>query len=93
MHPRRRILFGLRPADLMPPRTFRDVLRRMAVRLGFCSIPYLVIACLFAAFGDDRLFSGLGFWWCVVAISTAGLLIDLVRLRCVRRLGVEAPAG
>ncbi|AMV36753.1 hypothetical protein [Planctomyces sp. SH-PL62] len=91
MNPQRRNLFGLRPADLLPPRSSRDILRRTAVRLGFCSIPYLAIAAIFAAFGDDRSLRGFGFWLCVVAVPSAGLLIDLVRLWRVRNSGQKVP--
>lgn len=66
--------------------------RRTAVRLGFCSIPYLVIAWSFAYFVDDRLIRGFWYWYMVVGIPAGGLLLDLWRLRRTRSFHPTTPA-
>jgi hypothetical protein len=66
------------------PTTKTDLLRRCAVRIGFCTVPYLMLAWLWSAYRDDRLFHGFWFWWCVVLIPALGLVVDLWRLKQTR---------
>ena len=66
------------------PTTKTDLLRRSALRIGFCTGPYLVIAWLWSSYRDDRLFHGFGFWWCVVLIPVLGFAVDLWRLKQTR---------
>ena len=74
----------MKSPQLFLPTTRPDVLRRSAVRIGLCAVPYLVLAWLWSAYRDDRLFHGWGFWLCVVAIPLLGLVVDLWRLRQTR---------
>lgn len=74
---------------MSPPRFYiltkkADLVRRCATRVGFCTVPYLVLALLWSAYRDDRLLHGLGFWLCVVVIPLAGLLVDAWRLQQTR---------
>ena len=62
------------------PTTPTDLLRRCAVRIGFVTVPYLVLAWLWSYYRDDRLFHGFWFWLCVVVIPALGLLVDSWRL-------------
>jgi hypothetical protein len=68
------------------PTSRGDLVRRSALRIGWCAVPYLVIACLWSVYRDDRLLHGWWFFWCVVVISVGGLLLDLWRL-------LQAPDG
>jgi hypothetical protein len=56
-----------------------DVLRRSAIRLVFCTLPYLALAWLWSLKGNDVLFHGFWFWYAVVLIPGLGLAFDLAR--------------
>jgi hypothetical protein len=73
------------------PTTIRDLLRRSAIRIGCCALPYTVIAWLWSLYRDDRLFYGVHFFWCVVLIPGAGLALDVWRLQ--HRPAVGGPTG
>ena len=62
------------------PTSRSDLLKRSALRIGCCAVPYLVIAWLWSAYHDDRLLQGWWFFWCVVVIPVGGFLLDLWRL-------------
>ena len=62
------------------PTSRSDLLKRSALRIGCCAVPYLVIAWLWSAYRDDRLLQGWWFFWCVVVIPVGGFLLDLWRL-------------
>jgi hypothetical protein len=63
------------------PITRTDLLRRSAVRLGFFTLLYLVLAWLWSVYRDDRLFHGFSFWFAVVLVPGLGLAVDLWRLK------------
>jgi hypothetical protein len=66
------------------PLTFADVLRRTAIRLGFCTFPYLLMAyAVYFFWADKRFFNGLGYVL-ILAIPALGLAIDLRRLLAAR---------
>lgn len=68
------------------PTKWADVVRRSGIRVGFCALPYLLIACWYAvAFHDDRLLRFWEFWWCVVIIPAAGFLTDVWRIQETER--------
>ena len=56
-----------------------ELFRRSAIRLGFCTLPYLALAWLFSLKGNDFLFHGFWFWYAVVIIPGLGLAFDLAR--------------
>jgi hypothetical protein len=58
-----------------------DLLKRSAVRVGFCAAPYFLLAWLWSVYRDDRFFHGWWFWWCVVLIPGLGLALDVWRLK------------
>jgi len=62
------------------PTTRRDLLRRSVLRIGCCAVPYLLVACLWSVYRDDRLFHGWWFFWCIVVIPAGGFSLDLWRL-------------
>jgi hypothetical protein len=88
-----RFPLGLRADWLFVPTTAADVSRRTAVRVGLCSVPYLLIAWTFAAFVDHRLLKGFAYWFCVFIIPGGGLLLDLWRLRRTRELHPKMPSA
>lgn len=66
------------------PTTKTDLLSRLAVRLGYCTLPYLALAWSWSFFyGDDRFFRGLSLWL-VVLVPVVGLALDLWRLKQTR---------
>ena len=51
------------------------------MRIGFCALPYLVLAWLLRTFdGNDALFNGFCFWTAVVVVPVLGLVLDLALL-------------
>lgn len=60
--------------------TFREIVRRSAMRLGFCSLAYLAVAWGWLAIADDpRFLQSFNFWFVVIFLPVAGLLTDLIR--------------
>ncbi|SIO67442.1 hypothetical protein SAMN05444166_8364 [Singulisphaera sp. GP187] len=82
----RPIRFNQRADMLFEPMNSGEVGKRLAVRLGCCSIPYLILGWTFAVFVDDRLMRGFWYWYLVVLVPGAGLMLDLWRLRRTRML-------
>lgn len=68
------------------PTSRSDLLKRSALRIGCCAVPYLVVAWLWSVYRDARLLQAWWFFWCVVVIPVGGLLLDLWRL-------MQAPYG
>ena len=61
--------------------TKQEVLRRSAVRLGFLTVPYLMLAWLWKRYtGEDVFFHGFLFWFAVILIPGMGFALDLWRL-------------
>ena len=71
---------AVRSFRLCIPTTKRDLLRRSVVRIGFCALPFLLVAWLCSVYRDGRLLHGWWLWWCVVVIPTLGLALDTWRL-------------
>jgi len=65
--------------------TYKDVVRRTGVRVGFCAVPYLLVASTLAWYGDERLIRSFWFAWCVLVIPLMGLMIDYIRLTTQNR--------
>ncbi len=63
------------------PTTKWDLLKRSAIRIGFCAVPFLLFAWLWSVYRDGRFFHGWWFWWCVVLIPGLGLSLDVWRFR------------
>lgn len=65
----------------LPPISKADLLRRSAIRLGCCTLPYLLLAFWLRAFnGNDVLFHGFWFWFAVILVPGLGLAVDVSRL-------------
>lgn len=76
---------ALRRLRLFVPTSVFDVIHRSAIRIGFCGLPYLLIAHWSSAvLENERLLNSWGYWWCVVAIPVGGFLLDLWRLQRTR---------
>ena len=73
------------------PTTKWDLLRRSAIRIACCAVPYLLLTRLLSIFQDDGLFHGWWFFWCVVAIPGVGLALDVWRLMQARGVEQDTP--
>ncbi len=74
-------LYRISPTPPSPPLSKADLLRRSGIRLGCCTLPYLVLASLLWALdGNDVLFRGFWFWSAVILVPGLGLALDLSRL-------------
>ena len=67
------------------PTSPADVLRRTATRVGYCALPFLLLASADSHWGDGRLLRSFWFTFCVFVVPLAGLAVDLRLLRRTRR--------
>ncbi len=80
------VFIAYRRGQFSVPLTKRDVLRRTAMRLGFGTVLYLLLAWAWLIIrGDNVLFHGFWFWYAVVLIPGLGLLLDMWRLKSVSK--------
>jgi hypothetical protein len=70
----------MKSLELYIPTRKWDLLKRGAARIGFCAVPYFLLAWVWLIYRDDRLFHGWWFIWCAVVIPAAGFALDVWRL-------------
>ena len=57
----------------------KSFIRHILRPITFCALPYLVLAVSLHHFGNEKLMTGFGFWFCVVAVPVIGIVVACLR--------------